>query len=66
MIRRVAIPTFMKRSGSVTTATMMQEVDKDKKIQRVRSLATAEAFKYEDGLRRALTWYADNREAETR
>ena len=48
----------MSAAGSVTTATMMQEVDKDNNTQRVRSLATAGAFQYEDSIRRAT--YTDS------
>jgi len=40
-------------SGSVVTATVLDEVDKDKKKRRVRSTATANEFKYEDAPRRA-------------
>jgi LPS export ABC transporter protein LptC len=39
--------------GSVVTTTMVEQTDKDKKKERVRSTATAGAFTYEDGRRRA-------------
>lgn len=40
-------------SGTVTTATMLEEVTKDKQKQRVRSIAAAKEFKYEEAVRRA-------------
>jgi lipopolysaccharide export system protein LptA len=40
-------------TGSVTTATILEQVDKDKKTERVRSLGTADDFKYDDEQRRA-------------
>ena len=43
----------LSATGSVTTSSMMQEVDKDKKATRVRSLGTSQAFTYEDAVRRA-------------
>ncbi|MGB7218487.1 MAG: LPS export ABC transporter periplasmic protein LptC [Vicinamibacterales bacterium] len=40
-------------SGSVVTATVLDEVDKDRRKTRVRSTATAREFTYEDAARRA-------------
>jgi len=40
-------------SGSVVTATVLDEVNKDNKKTRVRSTATAREFTYEDATRRA-------------
>ena len=39
--------------GTVVTVTMLEEMDKDKKMQRVRSIAASKDFQYEDGPRRA-------------
>lgn len=41
-------------SGKVTTVTMFDEVNKDKQKQRVRSIATANDFQYEEAVRRAI------------
>jgi lipopolysaccharide export system protein LptA len=43
----------LSASGSVTTSTMLEDVDKDKKKQRVRSIGSAQEFQYEESLRRA-------------
>jgi lipopolysaccharide export system protein LptA len=40
-------------SGSVITTTMLDQVDKDKKKERVRNMGASKEFKYEDALRRA-------------
>jgi len=40
-------------SGSVATSVMLEQVDKDKKRERVRSVATGKDFKYEESVRRA-------------
>jgi lipopolysaccharide export system protein LptA len=40
-------------SGPVTTTTMLEQTGSDQKKERVRSIATAGAFKYEDAQRRA-------------
>ncbi|OFV92657.1 MAG: LPS export ABC transporter periplasmic protein LptC [Acidobacteria bacterium RIFCSPLOWO2_12_FULL_65_11] len=40
-------------TGTVVTATVLDEVDKEKKRTRVRSIATAREFTYEDASRRA-------------
>jgi LPS export ABC transporter protein LptC len=39
--------------GLVATVTMLQEADKDKKMQRVKSISTSKDFHYEDNLHRA-------------
>jgi lipopolysaccharide export system protein LptA len=39
--------------GSVVTTTMVEQTNKDKKTERLRSVATADSFKYEDGRRKA-------------
>jgi len=41
----------LSATGSVTTTTMLKDVDNETK-QRVRSIGTAQAFKYEDGMHR--------------
>ncbi len=43
----------LSADGSVVTTTTIDQVDKDKKKERVRTMATADSFKYEDGLRQA-------------
>ena len=43
----------MKASGTVVTTTMLEEVDKNNKKQRVRSIGTAKIFQYEEASRRA-------------
>jgi LPS export ABC transporter protein LptC len=40
-------------SGSVVTTMMLDQVDKDKKTERVRNMGSSKDFKYEDVLRRA-------------
>jgi lipopolysaccharide export system protein LptA len=40
-------------TGPVTTTTMLEQEDKDKKKERVRSIATAATFAYEEASRRA-------------
>ena len=40
-------------TGSVATSVVLEQVDKDKKKERVRSIATSKDFKYEDSIRRA-------------
>jgi lipopolysaccharide export system protein LptA len=40
-------------SGSVVTTTMLDQVGKDQKKERVRNMGTSKEFKYEDALRRA-------------
>ncbi len=40
-------------TGSVVTTTMLDQVDQNKKKERVRTTATSKEFKYEDALRRA-------------
>jgi lipopolysaccharide transport protein LptA len=40
-------------AGSVTTATLLDQEGENKKKERVRSMATAKDFKYEESLRRA-------------
>jgi lipopolysaccharide export system protein LptA len=40
-------------TGSVVTTTTLDQVDQNKKKERVRTTATAKEFKYEDALRRA-------------
>lgn len=48
----------LSASGSVTTTTMLDETGKDGTKQRVRSIGTAKAFKYEDAIRRST--YTDS------
>ena len=48
----------LSASGGVTTTTLLEQVDKDKKKQRVHSIATSKEFKYEDVDRR-LTYTTD-------
>ena len=48
----------LNASGSVATSVMLEQVDKDKKRERVRSIATAKDFKYEESVRRAT--YSDD------
>jgi len=43
----------LSASGSVHTATILEQVDKDKKKRRVPSAATAQMFTYDDKARRA-------------
>jgi lipopolysaccharide export system protein LptA len=43
----------LSAAGPVTTTALLAQLDKDKKKERVRSVATAQAFKYEEALRRA-------------
>ena len=43
----------LSASGSVTTTTMLEDVDKDKKKTRVRSIGTSKEFQYEEMLHRA-------------
>src|SRR5205807_7261058 len=43
----------LSADGTVTTTTMLEEVDKDKNTQRTRSIATAKTFQYEEAIRRA-------------
>ena len=43
----------LSASGPVTTTALLEQLDKDKKKERVRSIATAQAFKYEEAQRRA-------------
>jgi len=45
-------------AGSVTTTTMLDQVDKDKKKQRVHSIATSKEMKYDDADRR-MTYTTD-------
>jgi lipopolysaccharide export system protein LptA len=40
--------------GSVITTTTVEQTSKDKKTERVRSVATADSFKYEDARHKAL------------
>jgi lipopolysaccharide export system protein LptA len=40
-------------SGSVTTTTMLEDTDKDKKKTRVRSIGVSKEFQYEEALHRA-------------
>ncbi|MBI4486547.1 MAG: LPS export ABC transporter periplasmic protein LptC, partial [Acidobacteria bacterium] len=40
-------------AGPVTTTTTLERLDKDKQKERVRSIASAAAFSYDEGLRRA-------------
>jgi lipopolysaccharide export system protein LptA len=39
--------------GSVVTTTTVEQTSKDKKPEKIRSVATADSFKYEDGHRKA-------------
>ena len=48
----------LSASGGVTTTTLLEQVDKDKKKQRVHSIATSKDLKYEDVDRR-LTYTTD-------
>lgn len=48
----------LSASGSVTTTTMLDETRKDGTKQRVRSIGTAKAFKYEETIRRST--YTDS------
>lgn len=41
-------------ADGVTTVTVRETVDKDKKVERVRSIATATDFRYEEASRRAI------------
>jgi lipopolysaccharide export system protein LptA len=43
----------LSATGPVTTTTMLEQVNKDKKKERVRSVATAGAFQYEEAQRLA-------------
>jgi lipopolysaccharide export system protein LptA len=43
----------LSATGPVTTTTMMEQATADNKKERVRSIATAGAFKYDDAVRRA-------------
>jgi lipopolysaccharide transport protein LptA len=43
----------LSAGGPVTTTALLEQLDKDKKKERVRSVATAQAFKYEEAQRRA-------------
>jgi lipopolysaccharide transport protein LptA len=43
----------LSSNGPTTTTTMLEQADKDKKTQRVRSIGTADQFTYEDSSRRA-------------
>jgi lipopolysaccharide export system protein LptA len=43
----------LSASGSVSTTTMLEDVDKDKKKTRVRSIGTSKGFQYDDALHRA-------------
>ena len=43
----------LNATGSVATSVMLEQVDKDKNKERVRSIATAKDFKYEESVRRA-------------
>ena len=43
----------LSADGPVTTTTMLEQVNKDKTKERVRSIATAGAFRYEEAMRRA-------------
>lgn len=45
-------------SGSVVTTTMLDQVDKDKKKERVRNMGTSKEFNYEDA-RRLATYTGD-------
>jgi lipopolysaccharide export system protein LptA len=47
----------LNASGSVATSVMLEQGEKDKKRERVRSIATAKDFKYEESVRRAT--YSD-------
>jgi LPS export ABC transporter protein LptC len=40
--------------GSVVTTTTIEQTDKDKKKERIRTTATADSFKYEDARRQAV------------
>jgi lipopolysaccharide export system protein LptA len=44
----------LSADGPVTTTTMLEQVNKEKARERVRSIATAGAFKYEEAQRRAI------------
>jgi LPS export ABC transporter protein LptC len=41
----------LSATGPVTTTALLEQLDKDKKKERVRSVATAQAFKYEEAHR---------------
>ena len=43
----------LSSSGGVTTVTVREALDQNKKVERVRSIATADDFKYEDARRLA-------------
>lgn len=43
----------LSASGSVVTTMVLDQVDKDKKKERVRNMGSSKEFKYEDALRRA-------------
>jgi lipopolysaccharide export system protein LptA len=43
----------MSASGSVTTTAMLEQENKEKKKERVRSIGTSKDFKYEDAINRA-------------
>jgi lipopolysaccharide export system protein LptA len=43
----------LSATGPVTTTAMLEQLDKDKKKERVRSVATSQAFTYEEAHRRA-------------
>jgi LPS export ABC transporter protein LptC len=48
----------MNASGSVVTTTVLDQVNKDKKVERVRNMGASKAFKYDDA-RRLATYTGD-------